>query len=331
MFLDLETIIKNTNGTIFGGYVRDKIIHDKYAQDFYRANLEAHHTLQYDNSDHDPSSWPWRTHIPQDIDVVFSNINFQKFMVLLDQSGYLVKIIYTRPANKYLMINDNIGDILHTKIAVILKVHRLIYSYTTVASQLPSVLIDVLHKDDISSDNIPYGRVDFECNSLIITPAGTIDYMIPKCDPFLKYQKLSRIIENIVQRIAIPVNPEHFRIMKILKRGFTIQDRFVTIKSNIDSREYEGHCVICCDEFKGTDYNIVKNSCCDASYHIACYKKSCRVATTSYNNIVDCVMCRRRNAYATCTSTPFENYFRDGVDAANFKDSQMTEDSIDSF
>ena len=321
ILLQLQDLILQNNGVIFGGYVRDKIIHDKFAQDFYQARKNTETILDYDNPMHHPESWPWRTLLPIDIDIAMSTRMIKNLTAAISNAGYICRVLYTKKANIYLSSPVNLS---HTKLLVKLKLHKLIYNYTSVREQIPDVMIDVIHKENLeSTDIIPFGSNDFECNSLVISCPNTLDTRL-RMDPFLKYQKLCSIIDDTVNLKAVPVNPAPYRMQKMLKKGFTIEDRYIIVKPPRLSKTYEGRCVICFNDFTGSVNELVKNKCCDASYHLSCYQHSC-LSSTSYNNIINCAMCRQRNKYVTNPNTALEDLLRSSTN----KWPEVIDDDID--
>jgi hypothetical protein len=165
-----------------------------------------------------------------------------------------------------------------------------------------------LHKDDFSPEtSFPLGDLDFECNGLILTPQNDICYPVHTIkNPVVKFRMLQDVIEDIKKMIAKPVKPMEYRMIKMIDRGFSVVDRYITVFPTHISTVTEGHCIICFTEL-GSDPHI-KNKCCDARYHQACYAQAVKNATNLYNNIHACMMCRREMPFRLTRRTHTENF-----------------------
>jgi hypothetical protein len=313
MLCCIREFTSRCNGIIFGGFVRDMIIHDHFAQAYYEyADRKEELLDQYSNKDHHPESWPMRTHQPEDIDIALTTENYNEFKKLLETNGYKFKVKHndlTHPYRVHLANHDMKIDTL----TVSVKVHHLLASYTNITQTMPSIKIDVIFKDsfDPVKDRFPIGKVDFECNALVIKN-GSIDLQglnNYQKDPFNKLRKINDIVDDIIKFRAIPINPEEHRIDKMISKGFHIVDRFIEILPSKEVDKYEGQCITCCSKFKKHDI-VLKNRCCDGHYHLACYKDICSNARNKYDNIHYCVMCRALNTHSATTPTTFERFVR---------------------
>lgn len=325
----IQSALLENGGTIFGGFVRDKILHDHYADAFYLAmeqESEKHKKyinpgVAYDKPDVHPESWPWRAVMPQDVDVAIPTDKISGFKDALEQDGFTVREEFETTASIYC---DNphaqAHNIKHTRLIVELKVHRLVSRYTSVFAQVPKIKVDILHKAAFDTrDVIPFGTIDFECNSLVLKPDNTYDLMNSPmlCNPLHKSKKISDIIKDITQRKAVSVKPAAYRTSHILSKGFVVTNGVITLEpardpvaaSSVEGSveqggqggEGIGHCIICQDvlecvmcplrRYASTSF-VVKNNCCEARYHAKCYNDSRNNARTSYNNKAKCMMCR---------------------------------------
>ena len=313
MLCSIRDIISRCNGVIFGGFVRDMIIHDHYAQTYYEYLAEKDELVdQYSNKDFHPESWPMRTHQPEDIDVAMTTSQYDEFKKNLDSKGYRFKtkkLPTNHPYRAHLAENNMQLDTL----TVFIKVHHLIASYTNITQMMPSIKIDVIYKEsfDPAKDRFPLGKVDFECNALVINN-GTLDLQSLnnyQKDPFNKLRKINEIVEDIIKFHATPIYPEAHRIEKMIEKGFYIIDRFIEIMPVKELNKYEGQCIVCCSKVKKHDI-MLKNKCCDGRYHLRCYKDSCSKARTKFDNIHYCVMCRTHNIHSDAVPNAFEAQIR---------------------
>ena len=289
MFKAVEKALLENGGIIFGGYVRDKIIHDHFANMFY---TQSENVDDYSDPENHRASWPHRCHMPRDIDVVVSNAGFKGFKAMMASMGFRVK---QKLPSKTADIYSGDVNIQHTKCYVTLKTHPLLKGFSEMIQAIPIIEIDVLHKDEIkSTEPIPFGKIDFECNSLLIVPGDLIDVRSAGVRDFVvdKHRQINRIIEDVLAFKAVAVFPQKYRTAKMLKKGFKIVNNVVELIPRVVGGP-DGLCLICHEDFK-EDKNIchVKNKCCEARYHPECYSFSREKSNTMYNNVSNCMMCR---------------------------------------
>lgn len=314
MLCCMRELILRCDGLIFGGFVRDLIIHDHFAQTYYEyADRKEDLVDQYSNKDYHPESWPMRTYQPEDIDIALTTEKYEQFKSLLEKNGYRFKVKHgdiKHPYRVHLADHDMKIDTL----TVTVKVHHLVASYSTITQTMPSIKIDVVYKESFDSvkDRFPIGKVDFECNALVIKN-GSLDLQSLnnyQKDPYNKLRKINEIVDDIINFKAIPVNPEQHRIEKMIDKGFHISDRYIEVLSAKEAIKYDGCCITCCSKFKKHDI-MLKNKCCDGRYHLACYKNTCLKARNQFDNIHYCIMCRSANAFSVATPTSFERFIRE--------------------
>ena len=293
MFKAIERGLLDNGGIIFGGYVRDKIIHDHYANMFY---TESENHGDYSNPENHPASWPHRVHMPSDIDVVITHEGFKGFRASMKTMGFHVKQkVPSKMAEFY--TDETVNGVSHTKCYVTLSTHPLLRGFGELMESIPHIEMDVLHKDVIKpQEAIPFGKIDFECNSLLIVPGDLMDVRWGGIRELVvdKHRLINRIIADIVAFKAVAVFPQKYRTKKMLNKGFKVMNNVVElIPSRGVGEIYDGLCIICHSDFQ-EDTNIchVKNGCCDARYHPECYSFSKEKSNTVYNNVQNCMMCR---------------------------------------
>lgn len=303
MVSDIKSIIAECNGVLFGGAVRDSVIHDYFAIKFYTES----DNMEYDNKNAHPESWPWRCLSPCDIDTVMSTENIEVFKKALKKKDYTIVPIIVNSAMPRQYGNFFDSGLLHNKYIIKVKMHPLITEFTNANMKIPCVHIDVIHKGGLEAEKaFPLGDIDFECNSLIITPRNTIE--LPdktKQNPITKLKKLQSIIDDIQNFIARPVKPELYRFQKMIAKGFTVIDRHLIVYPKSVSVKTEEHCIVCFADFSTAELQV-KNKCCNARYHKECYALSVKRSTTEYDNIRACIMCRQALPFTDSQRSPIE-------------------------
>ncbi len=303
----LIEIIQNSNGYIFGGAVRDMILHNYNAEEFYLkiskdfledlnktdlSEIEKDNKVsEWDLNDkqlkyNNPEIYPEyidRFLYPNDIDCFMSLESKKIFLMMLRIHRLRFKEITKEEPLKIYM--EHISD-LHRrlkiqKFQVTLDLEDLFISVMNFnVKEMPIINIDIITQDNSIKDLYPpFGAVDFECNSLLLTP--TNNYML---SPHLfldintakhKLYKIQEIIKDIENKTAKVVEQVPlYRVDKMKKNGWKIIAKFKE-KSYIlelkDSEEEE-ICPLCCDKFKKGEYYL-KRSCCKSSiYHQDCFR-----------------------------------------------------------
>jgi hypothetical protein len=167
----------------------------------------------------------------------------------------------------------------------------------------PTFFIDVVHASKINGLYPPFGNVDFECNSLLLTP--TNDYIISPhlkgfykkdLSPFEKDVKKAEIFEDIENKRAIVVSRVPLdRAKKMMSKNWeiiyycdpllrtSIADAVILTKRPI----VDTKCSLCLEDFEEDGYRL-KRPCCNAGiYHQKCWK-----TFMESDAIKRCPMCR---------------------------------------
>lgn len=289
MMLEVERILLSNGAYIYGGFVRDKIIHDHNAIEFYKKIGEA---VNKEQSYLDPEYLPEykdRRILPYDIDCFMTNNNLKELKTALISKQYTVTIKKNGKAKFYLNQTQNI-DLYHTKILIKPKIHNFFTDIINVDSLVLD--IDVLHGDK------PITKIyrelsnnfDFECNSLIITPDNEykLAYFIARSlDPKSKLDKITKIIDDIIHKRAIALDiPPMIRTYKMFIKEFDIITSNYQLTKIVN--KYDGHCIICHGECDVNKY-CIKDSNCDAHFHLTCYLSM--VSHQSFTQ--ECPMCKK--------------------------------------
>lgn len=277
----MKTIVQSVhevNGTVFGGYVRDSIIHDHYASEFYSKAEELH---RYSDVTYMPEL-ALRTHMPKDIDCFILSSNLSAFKNSLKKKKLDIYPVNENTTNIY-FLNIPI-QVKHINFKIAFAMNSILKS--TIDTKPFEILIDVLHSDVQMEP--PFKVLDFECNSLVLTP--TNDYklcnLIPTISPLDKITRMNEIINNIVQKETYVFGKDvcYKRINRMLDKRWKISGP-KSVLYRIDT-ETDEVCSICLDQYKIYDA-IVSIRCCKGSkMHRKCAHKMIN------ENFTKCTICR---------------------------------------
>ena len=320
MMLDIQTTACKSGGFIFGGFVRDFVIHEHYAKKFYDAmpvDLEARVAWKYEDASVHPESWPHRTHMPVDIDVLLASGDVPRFLDGLAKGGYSVTTRYMGTFRKYMgtgINNTAVREMKHQKIEIRLKHHRIAARYL----RSPTIMVDIVHHDNIlpiSQFNFML-NTDFECNALMISPENNLMLPISSAGegPFWEgsslqnhsmhtFTQLQQVVNDCINFRAVAVKPSHVRMNKMMMKDFAIITPVsslvprTTATLNFKDAGSSEICIICHEDLEGNEY--VKNNCCSARYHPKCFYAS-TTNSIRYNNVKYCMVCRKDIRFGTC-------------------------------
>jgi hypothetical protein len=205
-------IILQENGHIFGGYVRDKMLHDIHAQKFYKKhplttnNADDANTL-YTNQEIEPDLLG-RLVCANDIDCYMTSESLKATIKKIRDSELTIHKLFERDPKEYLPnLNIPQGCMLHSRYRVNMwsqfKLARMrsgicnvlhngavsilskeINDFLKIVENkvnesnkklFPSVYIDIfipVNDADFSKYEAPFSNLDFECNGLIYTKHG---------------------------------------------------------------------------------------------------------------------------------------------------------------
>ena len=316
IFLRIKDAALDMRGVVFGGAVRDLIIHNHAASSFYdKVGKGLYNDSDYNDFYVDPETRD-RFILPQDIDVVFySKTDLRKFKETLARSGFVIINESTPHSPSYYFANFPEGW-LHSKWVVTIKLHELLVNHTRTAD-IPTYEVDVIFPDPTTSVVVnhnmlpPFGVADFECNALAIVKVHgqemfTIDnkfLSVLGSSGLSRQVTIERITKDIIAKKAIFIGCDGMenRIRKMIYRNYAIQTDIINVsyspqelpsfpppmvvKSEDDTKA--DVCLICFDEVK-SDYVGLK--CCKGKYHPKCLKQVIEIFDT-------CPQCRS-NYYA---------------------------------
>lgn len=282
----IEQAVFEVNGTIFGGYVRDSIVHDHFA-DIYYKSCKSINTDDYGDPKNSPESYPNRMYQPTDVDCVIHPSKQNDLINHLKGVGVKLEEVFCRPACIYLPAAPL--PLVHAKYTARVIVPAAFMKYI----KSPVILIDMILDSNYSlgETKIPYGLTDFECHSIILSKTGYDICTI--AHPRRKLEKIQNIIGDIIQFVAKPVTMMPNRITKMAKSGWKCTNDNYCVTCNDSDSEVEETCLHCLDYFIESDC-IIKNNCCSGKYHVKCYYKLLKNTQSRYNNKDNCTMCRRK-------------------------------------
>jgi hypothetical protein len=301
----IKKVILRNDGMIFGGFVRDSILHDHYAQLFYaeyaKMNEDQDDILmdlntRYGDRTFLPETWE-RTTLPNDIDMYISEDNLENFYKDLKDNRMSIRKVFSRNPRNYMPnFDSNDETILHHRIyvrpdlkPVFNELSKFPVDMTAVATALinvhtPKIKIDIISSRGKVTEPF-FGVIDFECNALYLTKHGinVSERLCFDSNDFLeKSRVMTRVIDEIIKKRTQFINPVNFRAAKLFNRGWCLYDEFIT---TIKDSAYEGHCIICHDELPE---HHVKAQCCDCRFHPHCLVDNIMISNTNNN----CIMCK---------------------------------------
>jgi hypothetical protein len=316
----LEKDVLDFGGVIFGGHVRDVLLHDMHAQEFYGVG----DTERYSDLDHFPNL-QGRMVISSDIDCYMMADNVCHFISRLAKKNLVISKVFERKdAKEYLprlsvpkgvlghvrygikcfdsyklkKIRTAINKTLHRGARDFIKDH--VDDFLGSIRRYVSCIQRPLTLDILVADNLdffkyspPFGNIDFECNALLMTRSGIT--MSPMLYPALslteRHNKLTTIMEDIKQmkaRYADVDDISAYRVSKMRRKGWTIERKMI-IKEEEATNEI---CLICHGSIPNDDHYRLQ--CCNARYHLDCLKKAmCDNSAYSVQNTHKCMMCQQ--------------------------------------
>jgi len=200
-----ETILRE-GGHIFGGYVRDKLLHDSHAQKFYKKHGAESATLYSDKTSSPELSG--RFVCPNDIDCYMKKTCMESIIEKLIEANMNVKQHFDRDPVSYLPnLNIPVGSMRHYRLGVSVfhqniireisfAVHDCLHSSVSrllgrqitnfleslhsehgqgLRKQYAPIYIDIfcpVNEEDFDTYEAPFSNLDFECNGLIYTAQG---------------------------------------------------------------------------------------------------------------------------------------------------------------
>lgn len=316
----MDVIVKS-GGTVFGGAVRDMVLHDSHATEFYKRTKLTHAELEA--AYNDPLYMPeynGRYVIPDDIDACLHIDHLENVLAQLKAQHLNIHLSFSRDPTEYFpTMNIEPGTVRHDRYIVKLfkpfKLMKSIYDmlasplFNAVASEVQCLTRKIIGlsctiKLDFMISTVPlhlqqpeppFGFVDFDCNALLYTKNGiTLSQKLwptSTFDPYAKTMKMIEIFKDIEARRAVMcifAKPQDYRIRKMMRKGWEIGSDAIT---QLKDKTYDGHCLICQGDLNNsTQYKL---KCCDARYHINCMRDAFGIGVAAMASTGRCVMCQK--------------------------------------
>jgi hypothetical protein len=323
----LMNMIQDVGAIIFGGAVRDSIVHDYVAQQFYDAIKKDEEGMSlyalfehgiigyedipmerdaiselYNNSElyQDPECMPSlkdRFLIPNDIDC-FMETRTKDLLIknLKKEKGFSTRIVIEGPLDIYrIHIDTNIEGLEFTRLEIKLVPNHHLKEFIKYIGKT-KYQIDIISRDSIIGISPPFGKVDFECNSLLLNNNNNISLsplLTRYNSPLDSFEMLKRIINDIYQKKTTAVQKaSYLRTHKMMQKGWTLIHQTDTVDIILTNKPKEKIipecCTICHDDFENSEYRITRNCCASGIYHIACWEK-----TVDASRSKTCPLCRK--------------------------------------
>lgn len=306
----VDIILTLDDFILYGGYLRDNILHDNMASTFHTKECFPFFLSPVDIFDlyNDPkvdSNTSMRTLVPKDIDVVFHTFeSYVEFERKLKSKGYHYFVKLAEDHGKY-FIDDNDKHLQKDRRKLLVSSNigiRDLHRYDTKLISKEYITTTIVIDVTICKDYVPSS--DFLCNSLQLTSRGFIfkDH-ISNVERGFYYQNVSGVIkehendtnllteihdqivkmEAVIQRrdYACPRIDKH-RMIKMIVKGWKLIFKNLTgCLSQIVQEDDIDMCMICRDEFHVVNdvpgfqllHDGVKFSCCQCGYHPKCLAK----------------------------------------------------------
>jgi hypothetical protein len=266
----MRNIVRQFDGVIFGGAVRDTILHSHAAGKFYFlcANTPGLKIKDYDNPDIHPELSD-RFLIPKDIDFFMNYLKFNRFKKYLYKKGFYFNE-YKNMDLSYVNKNLHSGEynLMKAEIIYFDKLNKKSYP----------ILLDIILSNQ-QKIVIPQMDPDFNVNKLIMTEKGIISTSTE--------WTFNQIKECIHKKEAICYSiTSHARYEKMKAKGWKVTMNYSTFVFKLRTNEEEETCVICLDILKVGELEVLPKECkCKYSY---C--KSCLPYTLKSTQ---CLMCKK--------------------------------------
>ena len=317
----VDILMTTKDFVIYGGYLRDNILHHYMASMFYENDvlLAAHDRWNYYNDPKVDSRTSMRTLVPKDIDIVFQSLEaYTIFEEKLKEKCYIIK---TKIEDPY---HDQDKD-RHTtqRLKIFISSNAGVTFLSScdprlICKEYASVVVTI----DVTISSTYTPTSDFLCNSLMLTSHGFIwkDFVyqsvtssieiVDKKVSFLK--EIERQIRNM-EAVSYqtdcsgPVHVQKHRMEKMVKKGWRII--FENSKGRLSQITQEQEievCMVCREDFKEVNnvpgysklYDGVAFGCCKCGYHPRCLTKllensSLYVHLVAYYHAYKCIQCSK--------------------------------------
>jgi hypothetical protein len=260
----LVALVQQVDGIVFGGYVRDSIIHDHYASEFY--NTPDSDLKRYNDPKYLPETAD-RLIIPNDIDCYMLSSQLNLFKEKVKENR--LYIVQERTRHAHIYIPDVNADLLHTTLKITFAINPILFD--TVKPSIFEIKIDIIHgSEDIEP---PFGTFDFECNTVVLTTSN--EYKLANSftkdlGAKRKHDLLNTVIKNIIERKTkiIYDDVSKYRVSHMIDKKWDIEGLHLTvIKQTTDD-----NCFICMESLTKNKPHT-KFKCCNGRMHMNCARR----------------------------------------------------------
>lgn len=329
----IEKEILKVDGTIFGGFVSDSIIHNHYAELYYKAKNDYYEEsidesldqiftnqpntldLRSVHAETEPTQPPTLEETKKEETPVWSYTNPKSHMESWPhrtrQPEDIDFVIHPARLQQFLANIREAGieymQLFRHNVRFYLPVedrHNIEHIRFSVTISVPwkfakYMTLPKAHLDVILDPDYMIGKTAI--------PYGQADF---ECNqiiltkhgyefhgishPMRRLENLQKIIRDILLFKAVPIRAPKYRMMRMLNKGYKIvSSNYSVIKNSESITPVDGCCLHCLEEFHPADFSV-KNKCCQARYHISCYMKTQQECTVQYNNVDYCALCRSK-------------------------------------
>ena len=299
-------IVLQTEGQVYGGFVRDNILHDYMADEFY-TNNKNDSWENYNNPKIDIKT-SFRTLVPRDIDIMFrDNEDYLSFLVKLQSDGF--QVIKVNRDNKYKTPTKSTTDNEKKEDGEVKRVKLEVKNNCRIQDITSHRLVDIEFVETIIYIDVTISKsdmvtFDFICNSLAFDNNGlsirheeTLDFFTVNSLILKKEAELSQLkmIQQQICKMEAVIfcshgsihTPDRHRFMKMMIKGWKfkllfhvrndeVKEDFLTQLTLLDDINC---CIICHETFNrrvsvpGVHCLVdgIKFNCCSASYHPDCF------------------------------------------------------------
>ena len=278
----MRNIVKKFDAVIFGGAVRDLLLHSYSSRKFYKLYRADYETYDPDKDDvanykeiaekyNDPTIHPElsdRFLLPTDIDFFITNSNYYYFKKYLYKRGYYFREIKNI---EFSYINRNL-----TYGAYRLMKGEIIY-FDKKNDKSYSIMLDIILCDEVV---VPQMDTDFSVNKLLMSKKGI--HVNPTCE--FDYIQIKEQIEKKEAVCNSTISEKRYE--KMAKKGWTIKMNYSTFVFKLRVNKEDENCIICLDPLKVGELEVTPKECpCKYSYCNDCIKYSLKTD--------GCLMCKQ--------------------------------------
>lgn len=259
----MKNIVRGFDAIVFGGAVRDLILHNYTASKFYTLCCSR---AKYN----DPTIHPElsdRFLLPKDIDFFMKHSDFIPFKSYLYKRGFYYKeqkkmdLTYVNP-----QLDHGQYKLVKAEIIYFDKKNKKSYP----------ILLDIILCDRVV---IPDMDTDFSVNKLLMTKKGIV---ASKCE--WTYDEIIKHIHNKEAYCNSTISDRRYE--KLDKKGWKITTKYSIFVFKLRTNEEEETCVICLDNLKVGELEVTPRDCkCKYSYCKSCLKYSLKSS--------QCLMCKQ--------------------------------------